>query len=78
MPGRKRVKGFLLVGHEKVPHGSRLTDNCSGDTVKCGTKWLPEPQTSTSFPEIQFPYPGLGKREKEGLCVFVGILKNFS
>ena len=28
------------------------------------------------FPEIQ--YPGLGKGEKEGLCVFVGILKNFS
>ena len=36
---------------------------------------LPEPRTSTSFPELQ--YPGLGKGEKEGLCAFVGILKNF-
>ena len=28
------------------------------------------------FPEIR--YPRLGKGEKEGLCAFVGILKNFS
>ena len=41
-----------------------------------GTEGLPEPQSSTSFPEIW--YPGLGKGEKEGLCAFVGILKNFS
>ena len=40
------------------------------------TEGLPEPWTSTSFPEIW--YPGLGKREKEGLCAFVGILKDFS
>lgn len=25
MLGRKGVKGFLLVGHEKVPHGFGLT-----------------------------------------------------
>ena len=25
LPGRKGVKGFLLVGHEKVPHGFGLT-----------------------------------------------------
>ena len=37
---------------------------------------LPEPWTSTSFPEIR--YPGVGKGEKERLCAFVGILKNFS
>ena len=37
---------------------------------------LPEPQASTSFPEIW--YPGLGKGEKEGLCASVGILKDFS
>ena len=68
MPGRKGVKGFLLVGHEKVPHGSRLTGDRSGDTADgAGTKELPEPQTSTSFPEIR--YPGLSKGEKEGLCV---------
>ena len=41
-----------------------------------GTKGLPGPQTSTSFPELQ--YPGLGKGEKEGLCASVGILKDFS
>ena len=39
------------------------------------TEGLPEPRTS-SFPEIR--YPGLGKGEKEGLCAFAGILKNFS
>ena len=32
-----------------------------------GTETLPEPWTSTSFPEIR--YPRLGKGEKEGLCV---------
>ena len=40
-----------------------------------GTETLPEPWTSTSFPEIR--YPRLGKGEKEGLCVCV-ILKDFS
>ena len=40
-----------------------------------GTKGLPEPLTSTSFPEIR--YPRLGRGEKEGLCASVGILKNF-
>ena len=68
MPGRKGVKGLLLVGHEKVPHGFGLTGDCSGDTADgAGTEGLPEPQTSTSFPEIW--YPGLSKGEKEGLCV---------
>ena len=77
MPGRKGEKGLLLVGPEKVPHGSGLTGDGGGDTaVGAGTEGLPEPRTLTSFPGIQ--YPQLGKREKEGLCVFVGILKNFS
>ena len=77
LPGRKRVKGFLLVGHEKVPHGFGLTGDRGGNTAYgTGTKGLPEPRTSTSFPEM--PYPRLGKGEKEGLCAFVGILKNFS
>ena len=39
-------------------------------------RMVPEPQTSISFPEIQ--YPRLDRGEKEGLCVFVGILKDFS
>ena len=77
MPGRKGEKGLLLVGHEKVPHGSGLTGDHGGNTVDgAGTEGLPEPQTSTSFPETR--YPGLGKGEKEGLRALVGILKNFN
>ena len=40
-----------------------------------GTEGLPEPPTSTSFPEIR--YPGLGKGRRKD-CAFVGILKGFS
>ena len=59
LPGRKGEKGLLLVGHEKVPHGSGLTGDCSGDTADgAQTEGLPEPWTSTSFPEVR--YPGLG------------------
>ena len=77
MPGRKGEKGLLLVGHEMVPHGSGLTGDCGSDTAGgARMEGLPEPQASTSFPEIW--YPGLGKGEKEGLCAFVGILKDFS
>ena len=35
----------------------------------------PEPQTSISIPERW--YPRLGKGRKEGLCVFVGVLRGF-
>ena len=77
MPGRKGEKGLLLVGHEKVPHGSGLTGERGGNIVDgAGTEGLPEPRTSTSFPETR--YPRLGKGEKEGLCASVGILKDFS
>ena len=77
MPGRKGVKGLLLVGHEMVPHGSGLTGYPGSDTVDgARTKGLPAPWTSTSFPEIQ--YPGLAKGEREGLCASLGILKDFS
>ena len=64
------------MGHEKVPHGSGLTGDHGGDIAdSAGTKGLPEPQTSTSFPEIWYPRPGKGG--KEGLCVFVGVLRDF-
>ena len=54
------------MSQEKVPHGFGLTGDLSGDTGDgARTKGLPEPQTSTSFPEIQ--YPRLSKKEKEGL-----------
>ena len=33
MPGRKEVKGLLLVGHEKVPHGFGLTGDHGGSTA---------------------------------------------
>ena len=69
--------GLLLVGHKKVPHGSGLTRDHGSDTAgSAGTEGLPEPQTSTYVPETR--YPRLGRGEKEGLCAFVGILKNFS
>ena len=56
------------MGHEKVPHGFRLTGDRGRDTADgARTKGLPESWTSTSFSEIW--YPGLGKGEKEGLCV---------
>ena len=76
MPGRKGVKGLLLVGREKVPHGFGLTGDCRGDTADgAGTKGLPEPRTSTSFPEIRYPRLGRGRGKD---CASVGILKDFS
>ena len=43
LPGRKGEKGLLLVGHEKVPHGSGLTGDCGGSTADgAGTEGLPE------------------------------------
>ena len=72
-----------------MPHGFGLTGDCVSETAdgawtqggqpaKYGllerTRGLPEPWTSVSFSEIC--YPGLGKG-KEGLCIFVGVLKDF-
>ena len=77
MPGRKGVKGFLLVGHEKVPHGVGLSGDHGGYTADgAGTKGLPEPRTSTSFPEIWYPRLGRGRRKD---CVRLWVsLKDFS
>ena len=84
------MKRLLLVGQEKVPRGFGLRTgdlgNIADDAGNCGRpasraqitgkNWgLPEPLTSISFPEIQ--YPRLGKGGKEGLCVFVGLLRGF-
>ena len=64
------------MGHEKVPHGSGLTGDHSGDTGDgAGTEGLPEPRTFTSFPEIRYPRLGRGRRKD---CASVGILKDFS
>ena len=75
MPGRKGEKGFLLVSHEKVPHGFGLTGDCSNTTDGAGTEGLPEPRTSAFFPE--YGTLDYAKRRRED-CVFVGILKDFS
>ena len=54
------------MGHEKVPHGFGLTGDHGGDIAGgAGTERLPEPRTSTSFPEIWY----LDWAEGEGLCV---------
>ena len=64
MPGRKGEKGLLLVGHEKVPHGSGLTGDCSSHTVDgAGAERLSESWTSTSFPEIRYPDWAKGRRK---------------
>ena len=64
MPGRKGEKGLLLVGYEKVPHDFGLTGDHSSDIANgARTKGLPEPRTSTSFPEVRYPGLGRGRRK---------------
>ena len=64
------------MGHEKVPHGSGLTGDQGSHTGDgAGAEGLPQPRTSTSFPEIRYPRWAKGRRKD---CVFVGILKDFS
>ena len=60
------------MGHEKVPHGSGLTGDRGRDTAD-GAGCL-------KHRLLLFLRYGTqtGQREKEGLCAFVGILKNFS
>ena len=67
----REEKGRKDSCHEKVLHGSGLTGDCGGDTADgARTEVLPEPRTSTSFPEIQ--YPGLGKGgRKDCVCLWV-------
>ena len=85
------MKGLLLVGHERVQCGFGLRTGDPSDTADgAGNRGrpapqarvtgensgkLPEPQTSISFPEIW--YPRLGKERKEGLYVFMGVLRDF-
>ena len=79
------------MGQEKVPHGfglrtgdrsSSTADGAgnqgrpvSGARITGKNQGLPEPRTSIFFPEIR--YPELGRGGKEGLCAFVGILRDF-
>ena len=65
------MKGLLLVGHEKVPHDFGLTGDCDGDTADSArTEGLPEPRSSTSFPEIRYPRLGGGGRKD---CVHLWV-----
>ena len=81
--GRKGVKGLLPVGQVKVPHGFGLrTGDPSNTADGAGTRGrpasraritgkklgLPEPQTTISFPEIQYPRLGKGG-EGRTVCV---------
>ena len=73
MPGRRGVRGFLLVGHEKVPHGSGLTGGCGSHTAD-GAGSLNHGLLLLFGDAV----PQTGQREKEGLCASVGILEDFS
>ena len=55
MPERKGVKGLLLVGHEKVPHGFEFTGDRGGDTADGARSLNPR---ELYFPEIQYPRLG--------------------
>ena len=83
------MKGLLLAGQEKVPHGFGLRTGDRGSNTADGAgnlrkpasqAWitgknreLREPRASISFPELWYPRPGKGG--KEGLCV--GVLRDF-
>ena len=73
LQGRKGEKGLLLVGREKVPHGFGLTGDCSSHTAD-GAGSLNHGLL------LLFLRHGTqtGQGEKEGLCVSVGILEDFS
>ena len=59
------------MGHEKVPHGSELTGDRGRDTADgAGIEGLPEPRTSTFFPEIRYPELGRGRRKD---CVHLWV-----
>ena len=69
MLGRKGVKRFLLVGHEKATHGSGLTGHCGHHTVDGdGTEGL-------LLPFLRYGTPDWAKGRRKD-CEFLGILKN--
>ena len=76
MPRRKGVKGLLLVGHEKVPHGFGFTGDRRGNTADhAGTKGLPEPR---GFPNhglllLFLRYGTLDQAEGEGRTVHLWV-----
>ena len=65
------------MGHEKVPHGFGLTGDRNGDTADGAGNWGAPWATDFYFFSWD-TVPQTGQSEKEGLCAFVGILKDFS
>ena len=64
------------MGHEKVPHGFGLTGDHGGDMAdgagNRGVTW------AMDFYFFSWDMvPRIGETEKEGLCAFLGILKDF-
>ena len=67
------------MGHEKMPHGSGLTGDRGGNTADgAGNEGLPEPRTSTSFPEIWCPRLGKGEKEELRVCGYSKGLQHFN
>ena len=73
MPGRKGVKGLLLVGHEKVPHSFGLTGDHVGNTADGARNLI----HGLLLLFLRYGTPDW-QREREELCASVGILKDFS
>ena len=73
MPGRKEVKGLLLVGHEKVPHGFGVTGDPGGDTAD-GARSLNHRLLLLFLRHGTLDWA----KERREDCASVGILKDFS
>ena len=90
LQGREGVKGLLLVGHKKVPCGFGLIGDCSSDTADgagnhggptsgariTGKKWG-YLNHRLLFLFLRYVTPDWAKGGEEGLCVFVGVLRDF-
>ena len=76
MPGRKGVKGLLLVGHEKVSHGLGLTGDHGSHTAD-GAE--PRGYLNHELLLLFLRYGTLNWAEgRRKNCASVGILKDFS
>ena len=74
MLGRKRVKGLLLVGHEKVPHGFGFTGDHDSDTTDgAGTEDLSH---GLLLLYLRYGTPDWAEGERRTVCV-CGFVGNF-
>ena len=65
MPGRKGVKGLLLVGHEKVSHGLGLTGDHGSHTADAARN------LSRGLRLLFLRYGTLDRAEEEGRTVCI-------